>query len=108
MDFFKKAQNFLKNAQNLLIHPEDSKSQNQFFPFKMGQNTCKKFQKWIFSKNAQNFQENAQNLLIRPEDSKSQNQFFPFKMGQNTSKIEFFKNAQSSDLTRKFLSANSS
>ena len=34
--FSKKAQNFLKNAQNLLIHPEDWKSQNQFFPIQNG------------------------------------------------------------------------
>ena len=30
MDFFKKAQNFLENAQNLLIHSENWKSQSIF------------------------------------------------------------------------------
>ena len=73
---------FIQKIENLKF--------NIFSPCKMGRNTCKNFQKWIFSKKVQNFLENAQNLLIHPENWKSQNQFFPYKMGRNTWKI--FKN----------------
>jgi len=34
--FSKKVQNFLKNAQNLLIHPENEKSKNLYFPIQNG------------------------------------------------------------------------
>ena len=43
--FSKKVQNFLKNAQNLLIHPENEKSKNLYFPIQNGSKHLKIFQK---------------------------------------------------------------
>ena len=48
--FSKKAQNFLKNALNLLIHRENWKSQNQFFPIQNGLKHVKIFKNGFFQK----------------------------------------------------------
>ena len=70
---------FIQKIENLKIN---------FFPYKMGQNTCKNFQKWNFSKN-------APNLMIHPKNWKFQNQFLPIQNGSKHlkffSKIKLFK-----------------
>ena len=52
---------FIQKIENLKVNVS---------PYKMGQNTCKNFQKWNLSRN-------AQNLRIYPKHWKSQSQFFP-------------------------------
>ena len=75
-NFFLIFQWFIQKIENLQF--------NIFSPYKMGQNTCKNFQKWNFSKI-------AQNLLIHPENWKSQNQFFPIQNGSKHFKNRIFQ-----------------
>ena len=79
---------FIQKIENLKIN---------FFPYKMGQNTCKNFQKWIFSKKLKIFWKMLRIFWFIQKIESLKIYFFQYKMGQNTkkfSKMDFFKNAQ--------------
>ena len=83
---------FVQKIQNLKIN---------FFHSKWVKILVKIFKNEFFQKNLKIFWKMLRIFWFIQKIENLKINFFPYKMGQNTSKIEFFKNAQSSDLTRK-------